>query len=193
MNPIIIIGALGLGAIALVSASKPTTKTPKPTPTPETPPGGFPVPSTIDVSKILTQVFNDASDKLTPEQIERIKVVFQDLGTSGNGTLTTRPSIWAKEAALVLADELDKEGAPPGVGGTIRTVALGAMTLPEGPPSYENPNVSGPWSHLGSLTRRNRAYEASLGTYTDISGFGDWWESFIQKWASTWKRGPYQR
>ena len=196
MNPLaLLLGAAALGGLALAMKSE-SKASGAPKATDSTPPGGFPIPPTIDVSKILTQVLNDASGKLTPDQVERIKVVFQDLGTDGNGKLTTPPPIWAKEAALALADELDKEGVPASVGGVIRTVALGAMALPKQPtagPSYENPTVSGPWTHLGSLTAANRRRQTELGTYTDISGFGDWWNSFISKWANTWNRGPYRR
>jgi hypothetical protein len=212
MNPLaLLIGAAAVGGLALAMKSE---KKQTPAGTPATgsqpsaaPPGGFPIPSTIDVSKILTQVFNDASGQLTPDQLERIKVVFQNLGTNGDGKLTTQPAIWAKEAALALADELDAEGVPAGVGGTIRTVVLGAMALPASPPSYENPtvsgswehgpwqNVQGPWNYLGSLTEQNRKTEPSLppGSYTDISGFTDWWESFTRRWAESWNRGPYRR
>jgi len=174
MNPLaLVIGAAALGGLALAMKSESKAA---PKPTDSTAPGGFPVSNTIDVNKILTQVFNDASGKLTPDQVERIRVVFQNLGTDGNGKITTQPALWAKEAALALADELDAEGVPAGVGGTIRTVALGAMALPAGPPSYETPNVSGPWDHLGSFSR------------AECGDFGDWWKSFAEKWARNWWR-----
>jgi hypothetical protein len=181
MNPIILIGLLGAGALALVASAKKTSAAPaKPGPVP---PGGFPVPNEIDVGKMLAQAFNDmAPSVLTPDQVQKVKVVFQDFGVDDKGKLRTKPALWARDAALELADELDQQGVPPGVSGTIRTIALGAMALPDGPSTIA-PQVSpvasvmsGCGFPLGSLSG------------PEMGGFGDWWESFVQRWSGNWWR-----
>ncbi len=207
MNPLaILIGVGALAGLAMAMGEKKGGASPKPTPTPTPTPGPKPTPNPIptpagnvDIATLLTGALNAmtaAGGQLTPEQLQKLKDVLSNLGTNDQGVLTSRPPVWARDEALAFCDELDKAGVL-FIGPAVRTMVLTADKLPETRTSLSGPwehgpwqKVQGPWHYLGSLTTQNRRAEQFLrpGSYTDISGFGDWWDTFVDKWARNWWR-----
>jgi hypothetical protein len=197
MAPLIllILGAAAVG-IGLAAAGKGEAKpggVPAPSPTPKPSPTGG-----IDVGQLLADTFNAmGSATLTPGQLQRIKDATAALGVDDRGMLTARPSPQAIQNLVTLAAELKKEGAPTVVVTGLVALATAAAGLPQGATTMSGSwahgpwqEVQGPWHYLGSLTEQNRKTEPSLpaGSYTDISGFSDWWDGFVQKWSANWWR-----
>jgi len=196
MNPLLLIGLLGGGALLMIGASKGQAK-PAGTTIPGTSAGGKPV--TIDVGQILTDAFNAMGPGvLTETQLGQIRIACEALGVDDQGKLTGRPSPESIAHLRTLAAELTAQGVSPVVPLALTALATAASALPQGNTVMSGfwshgpwSRVQGPWQHLGSLTEQNRKIEPCLspGSYTDISGsFGDWWDTFVQKWASNWWR-----
>lgn len=189
MNPILLVGALGLGALLLLAKKTPAAGTqPSAGPAPDPSEGlpGVPPPPTptyntgVDVGTIMTGI---PTVLPTEEQRTKFQTVMSNLGVDPTGWIRTVPPLWAKDEALALADELDKvPNMNPAFPAAIREIAMAAAKLPDNPTLAP---VIGPGGK--SLGVPIPLGQSSLSD-VELGAWSDWWQGFFQKWSQNWWR-----
>jgi hypothetical protein len=90
----------------------------------------------VDVSAFLAERYTAAhltAAEVTVDQRARMIAAFTGMGVDPQGFIRWRPTLLGQEAALALADQFDREKAPPVLGAALRQFVSLAATLPVNP------------------------------------------------------------